>query len=143
MIRPMFRDSLEQPGARHAAWCVLSDPNSAEALARLGWDAIVIDCQHGFVDHLEMLRIVTAVQGTGCAVMVRTAPRDENLIGKALDVGVDGIIAPMINSREDAQWLADLANYPPVGQRSWGRRERWRWPVSARLITSPAPTTSR
>ncbi len=115
-----FRTRLLAGETLYTAWCLLADPNAAEIVARQGWDAVTIDCQHGFVDHLDMLRIIAAVQGAGTNVLVRTAPRDENLIGKALDAGVDGIIAPMINSPADSRWLSDLAKFPPVGERSWG-----------------------
>jgi 4-hydroxy-2-oxoheptanedioate aldolase len=115
-----FRARLQAGETLYTAWCLLSEPNCAELLARQDWDAIVIDCQHGFVDHLDMLRMVTAIHGTGTSALVRTTPHDEGIIGKALDAGVQGVIAPMINNADDARWFALQANYPPVGERSWG-----------------------
>jgi 4-hydroxy-2-oxoheptanedioate aldolase len=37
-----------------------------------------------------------------------------------LDAGASGIIAPMINSVEDARRLAAFTKFPPLGERSWG-----------------------
>lgn len=115
-----FRARLEAGETVYTVWCMLSEPNCAEILARQGWDAVTIDCQHGFIDHLDMLRMVTAVHGAGKYALVRTSPGDEGMIGKALDAGVQGVIAPMINDADDARWLARTAKFPPLGERSWG-----------------------
>ncbi len=115
-----FRQRLQAGETLYTAWCLLAEPNAAEMLGRQEWDAIVLDCQHGYIDHLDVLRMVTAVHGTDTSVLVRSIPNDEGIIGKALDAGVQGIIAPMINTVEDARWFAQASNYPPVGQRSWG-----------------------
>jgi len=39
-----------------------------------------------------------------------------------LDAGAAGILAPMINSRDDAERLVGFTKFPPVGERSWGPR---------------------
>merc|ERR1711978_262498 len=36
------------------------------------------------------------------------------------DAGACGIVAPMINNKEDAQRLVDQCRYAPKGKRSWG-----------------------
>ncbi|MFL6972851.1 MAG: HpcH/HpaI aldolase family protein, partial [Xanthobacteraceae bacterium] len=41
-------------------------------------------------------------------------------ISRALDFGAEGVIAPMINSKDDARALAAFAKFPPIGERSWG-----------------------
>jgi 4-hydroxy-2-oxoheptanedioate aldolase len=45
---------------------------------------------------------------------------DFAMASRALDFGAEGIIAPMINSAEDARQFAAAAKYPPLGERSWG-----------------------
>ena len=39
---------------------------------------------------------------------------------RALDFGAEGIIAPMINTPEDARAYVSFAKFPPLGERSWG-----------------------
>ncbi len=41
---------------------------------------------------------------------------------RLIDAGAAGVIAPMINSRADAERFASFAKFPPVGERSWGPR---------------------
>ena len=45
---------------------------------------------------------------------------DFAVVSRVLDFGAEGVIAPMINTREDARAFAAAAKYPPVGERSWG-----------------------
>lgn len=102
------------------AFCLLPDPSAVEMLARQDWDCVFIDCQHGLIDYADMLAMTVAVQGAGKPVLVRPPLNDEGFIGKVLDAGADAVICPMINSPDDARWLARAANYPPLGERSWG-----------------------
>jgi len=115
-----LRARLEAGDTLYTAWCLLPEPLTAEMLARQDWDCVTLDCQHGFIDYADMLAMVMAIQGAGKPALVRAPLGDEGFIGKALDAGADCIIAPMINTPEDARWFAEASNYPPIGQRSWG-----------------------
>ncbi len=52
--------------------------------------------------------------------MVRVPVADFAFVSRALDVGAEAIIAPMINTPADARQFAAAAKYPPLGERSWG-----------------------
>ena len=41
-------------------------------------------------------------------------------VSRLFDAGVSGVIAPMINTMEDARAFAAYSKYPPMGERSWG-----------------------
>jgi 4-hydroxy-2-oxoheptanedioate aldolase len=41
-------------------------------------------------------------------------------VSRVLDFGAEGVIAPMINTAEDARAFAAAAKFPPIGERSWG-----------------------
>ncbi len=45
---------------------------------------------------------------------------DMAMASRVLDVGAEGVIAPMINTPEEARALVAATKYPPVGERSWG-----------------------
>ena len=45
---------------------------------------------------------------------------DPALPGQALDAGATAVIAPMVNTRAQAELLVRAAKYPPIGARSWG-----------------------
>jgi len=52
--------------------------------------------------------------------IVRVPSNDETWIKRVLDTGCDGIMVPMVKTREDAEKLVRSSKYPPQGQRSVG-----------------------
>jgi 4-hydroxy-2-oxoheptanedioate aldolase len=52
--------------------------------------------------------------------VVRVPLDDWALVSRALDFGAEAVIAPMINTAEDARRFAGVAKFPPAGERSWG-----------------------
>lgn len=103
-----------------AAWVVAPDPAVIETLMREDFGAAVLDMQHGGFD------IAKAAAGVGCCALmgkpalVRVPVGDFATASRMLDAGAAAIIAPMINSVEDARKLVAFTKYPPQGERSWG-----------------------
>ena len=107
----------------------LSIPNSftAEAFGKMGWDAITIDMQHGQSDYSTSISMLQALSSSTSTPMVRVPWSEPGIIMRMLDLGVMGIIAPMINTKEDCEKFVSYCYYPPIGQRSFG-------PMRAQLI---------
>ena len=103
-----------------SGWCSLPYPIVAEMIGREGFAAVTLEAQHGLWDVGGLLTGVAAVRQSGAAPLVRVPVGDFALVSRVLDFGAEGIIAPMINTPEDARALAAAAKYPPVGERSWG-----------------------
>ncbi len=109
------------------AW--LSLPNSfiAEAFGKMGWDSITLDMQHGQHDYQNSISMLQALASSDSLPMVRVPWNEPGIIMKMLDLGAMGVIAPMINSKEDCEKFVSYCYYPPDGQRSFG-------PMRAQLI---------
>ena len=107
----------------------LSIPNSftAEAFGKMGWDAITIDMQHGQTDYSTSVAMLQALSSSTSTPMVRVPWSEPGIIMRMLDLGVLGIIAPMINTKEDCEKFVSYCYYPTIGQRSFG-------PMRAQLI---------
>lgn len=103
-----------------SGWAQLSDPLATEAIAGAGFGAICIDCQHGYAGYDGMKANVLACAAGGAAPIVRMPHGDFAFGARALDMGAEAVIAPMINSAQDAHRLVEVTKYPPVGERSWG-----------------------
>jgi 4-hydroxy-2-oxoheptanedioate aldolase len=101
-------------------WLSTSSPFVAEIMAAQGYDALTIDCQHGFVAYEAATGMLQAMRASGVVPMVRVPWLDPGDIMKALDAGAYGIICPMINTRVDAERLVSYMRYPPHGVRSFG-----------------------
>ena len=80
------------------AW--LSIPNSftAEAFGKMGWDSITIDMQHGQTDYSTSISMLQSLSSSQSTAMVRVPWSEPGIIMRMLDLGVMGIIAPMILS---------------------------------------------
>jgi 4-hydroxy-2-oxoheptanedioate aldolase len=103
-----------------SGWCGLPYPIVAETLGRDGFPAVTLDGQHGLWDLSAIVATIAAVRQGGAAPIVRVPVGDFATVSRVLDFGAEGIIAPMINTPEDARALAAAAKYPPLGERSWG-----------------------
>jgi 4-hydroxy-2-oxoheptanedioate aldolase len=104
----------------YSGWCFLAAPLVAETIAREGFEAVVLDAQHGMWDTASAFTAVAAVSQGGAAPVVRVPLNDFGFVSRALDAGAEAIIAPMINTPTDARAFAAVAKYPPLGERSWG-----------------------
>jgi 4-hydroxy-2-oxoheptanedioate aldolase len=104
-----------------SAWCGLPEPAISGYLAReTGIGAVVLDMQHGVIDFLNATRAIPLVAAAGKPCIPRIPVGDFATASRLLDAGAAGIIAPMINTVEDARRFAAFAKFPPLGERSWG-----------------------
>jgi 4-hydroxy-2-oxoheptanedioate aldolase len=114
-------------------WVLLDSPASTERLARLGYDYVAMDAQHGLFGYSGMLAGLTAIDAGGqSAGMIRVGANDAASIGRALDAGAAGVIVPLINTPEDAAAAVSASRYPPLGIRSYG-------PMRSMLRIGPVP----
>jgi 4-hydroxy-2-oxoheptanedioate aldolase len=97
-------------------------PGVAQALimARVGWDGLIFDWQHGALDFAQIADAIAVVAGAGTPAWVRVAANEPGAIGQLLDAGATGIICPLVESRLDAERLVSACRYPPQGRRSLG-----------------------
>jgi 4-hydroxy-2-oxoheptanedioate aldolase len=106
--------------ASFAAWLSIGDTFSAELLGRAGYDALILDAQHGGTNWDNMGRIIQAVDLTDTPAFVRVPSIDQSGIMRALDLGAAGVIVPMVSNASEARAAAAAMRYPPHGLRSFG-----------------------
>jgi len=104
----------------HSGWCALGAPIVAELVARAGFSAVTLDQQHGLYTMDTTLAGIAMVHAAGSAPLVRVPLGDVAVVSRVLDFGAEGVVAPMINTPEDARRFAAAAKYPPIGERSFG-----------------------
>jgi 4-hydroxy-2-oxoheptanedioate aldolase len=102
------------------SWMSIASPQLAAQLARTGLDGVAIDMQHGMVGFTDANRMITSITAAGKPAIVRILWNEPGLVGQVLDAGASAVIAPMVNSRKEAEALVKAAKYPPKGMRSWG-----------------------
>ena len=92
-------------------------PSVAEMMAAAGYDCLMIDAEHSPIGIETMSAMATAIRSGGAHTLVRVPAMDPVHIKLALDLGVDGIMAPAINSAAEAKALVAACRYPPEGHR--------------------------
>ena len=102
------------------AWSSLPETLTVEALCAAPFDAITLDMQHGGHSDDSVLRCIAPIVAAGKPAVVRIPVGRNDMASRALDFGADAVIAPMINSADDAKAFAAAMKYPPLGERSWG-----------------------
>lgn len=113
-------DRLARGDALLSAWCGLPDPSISGVLAQESFDAVTLDMQHGPITLGEVIRAVPLINAAGKPALARVAVGEFQNVSRLFDAGVSGVIAPMINTMDDARRFAAYAKYPPMGERSWG-----------------------
>ncbi len=113
---------LAAGGGMLTAWIGANDVAIVDALAREAFDAVTLDMQHGGVDFVGATRAILTVALAGKPAIVRVPVGDFACASRLADAGAAAIIAPMINSGEDARRFVEFTKFPPLGGRSWGPR---------------------
>ena len=113
----------------HGGHIFLPNPAMAEAMVCFGYEYLWIDGEHGSYDKGDLLAHITAVNGAGAGAFVRVTANELSMIKPVLEMGPDGIIAPMVNSAEEAAAFISNCTYPPKGTRGFGPRRASRYGV--------------
>ncbi len=117
-----FKKRLAEGGVAIGAWLSLTDPAAAEILGGTGFDYLIIDTEHGAWDLQPLQTAIMALNGTDTVPIVRAPWNDHVRIKQLLDLGVEGILAPMVRTVEECRDLVAACRYPPVGKRGFGPR---------------------
>ena len=103
-----------------SAWCGIQEPSIAGLLAREAFDAVTLDAQHGMIDFAATVRAIPLIAAAGKPAIARIPVGEFGMASRLLDAGASAVIAPMINTVEDARRFASFIKFPPLGERSWG-----------------------
>lgn len=97
----------------------LPDPATLEVLSVAGFDFVVLDMEHSGIGISRLECLIAAGRAAGLVVLVRTLGSDPALIGKVLDMGAHGIMAPHVDTPERAREVVRAARYSPAGNRGF------------------------
>jgi 4-hydroxy-2-oxoheptanedioate aldolase len=125
----LFKQQLAAGQAQVGLWLALADPYAAEVLATIGYDWLLIDGEHAPNDLRQVLAQLQAVAPYASHPIVRPVTGDAALIKQYLDIGVQTLLVPMVETGEQAIALVQATRYPPHGIRGVGsglaRVSRW------------------
>ena len=100
-------------------WLSLASPYSSELLSDVGFDWLLIDAEHGPNDIPTILSQAQTIGGR-TNVVVRPPMSEAWMIKQVLDLGVQTLLIPMIESVDHAKAVIAATLYPPKGIRGVG-----------------------
>jgi 4-hydroxy-2-oxoheptanedioate aldolase len=115
-----FRARLTAREPLYGAWSSIPSPLSVRLLAAAGVDYVVVDLQHGGATEHDLPGLTSAIRLAGATPIGRVRHAHPADIGRALDLGCEGVIVPNVNSAAQAREAAGACRYPPTGYRSGG-----------------------
>lgn len=90
---------------------------NTELAARAGFDYVIIDLEHGMGSERDVLSQVHAISALPCAPVVRTESHDRPRVHRLLDLGVQGVMFPRVNTAAEATACVAAMRYQPEGER--------------------------
>lgn len=115
-----FKKAIKSEIAQIGLWLGLANSYTAELLAGAGFDWLLIDAEHSPNDLRTILEQLQAIAPYPVVPIVRPPWPDSVRIKQILDLGVQTILAPMIDTAEQAKEVVAATRYPPQGIRGVG-----------------------
>lgn len=124
-----FLRRLRAGEVQYGIFSGLTDTVAAEICAGAGFDWLLFDSEHAPNDLRTLLHQIQAVAASGTPVLVRPESHDASSIPRLLDLGVQTLLAPMVETADQAASVVASVRYPPAGVRGLGsslaRASRW------------------
>ncbi|MFO8045995.1 MAG: 4-hydroxy-2-oxoheptanedioate aldolase [Halomonas sp.] len=124
-----FKQRLLRGESLTGVWLGLASPYVAELAATAHFDWLLLDGEHAPNDLASLLGQLQAIAPYVSAPVVRPPQGDTALLKQYLDIGVQNLLIPMVETAEQAAELVAATRYPPRGVRGMGsvlaRASRW------------------
>ena len=90
----------------------------ALAAKTCGYDAINVDLEHSVISESAAAQICITAQNVGVTPLVRIPNHDAHYATRILDAGALGIVAPHVNTADEARAIVRACKFAPQGERS-------------------------
>lgn len=124
-----LRDQIDAGAVTIGSWVQLGDESLVEMMATGPFDWLCIDLEHTTIAIDQCGKIIRVADLAGVPALVRLSGHDPAQIKRVLDAGATGIIAPMVNTADEAAAVVAAATYPPAGVRGVGLARAQRYGV--------------
>lgn len=92
-------------------------PGLPAIVAATGAEFILFDMEHTGASFETIKAQCAGCRGLGLAPLVRVPATEYHFIARVLDVGAHGVMIPMVETKEQAEFIVSCASYPPKGRR--------------------------
>ena len=92
-------------------------PQLVEMLGHLGFDWVLLDCEHGSLSPDGVEVMVMAAEAAGITPIARPAINTPEAIMQVLDRGAMGVQVPHVNTAAEARRTVEAVKFHPLGAR--------------------------
>ena len=124
MIQNRLKQALLEKQLQVGCWLSLGSHTATEICASAGFDWVLVDMEHAPNDVPQVLHLLHAAAAYPGSIMVRTYWNDTVLIKRLLDLGVQSLLMPNVQTVEEAQRAVAAVRYPPRGVRGVSANSR-------------------
>ncbi|WCK54574.1 aldolase/citrate lyase family protein [Aneurinibacillus sp. Ricciae_BoGa-3] len=116
----MLKDKIINNVDAVGIWQRIPSSMVAEIISLTAIDFVSIDMEHGAIDIADLRTIVPIYTSQGIPTVLRIASQHAAFISKVLDLGIDGVMVPQIQTAEEARAIVEYSKYAPLGKRGLG-----------------------
>ena len=99
---------------------MLPSPHVVDMAGRLGFDWVLLDCEHGSITPEGLETMVMAAEASGITPIARPPTNTPDAVLRVMDRGVLGVQVPHVNTADDAKRAVESVKYYPLGSRGLG-----------------------
>ena len=127
-----FKRALAEKRAQIGLWLGLAGNYSTEICAGAGFDWLLIDNEHAPNDLQSTLQQAQIIAGYPATHAIARIPVGHGNVGTALlkqylDIGIQTVLVPMVDTPQQATEIVRAMRYPPDGFRGMGGARASRW----------------
>ncbi|MCW5652870.1 aldolase/citrate lyase family protein [Hydrogenophaga sp.] len=119
-----FKQALLAGQRQIGLWSHLCNHISAEILAGCGFDWLLLDMEHSPNELPDLLPQLMAMRGGSASAIVRPPWNDMVTFKRLLDIGVQTLLVPYVQTAQEAAQAVSQTRYPPEGVRGFAGAPR-------------------
>lgn len=95
-------------------------PGIGHMLKNAGCDFVLFDCEHSGFHNETIKSVIRYFEAADLPAIIRVPSREYHHIARALDMGAEGLMAPMVGNADEAEAIVRSVKYGPRGARGVG-----------------------
>lgn len=118
MTQNIMKEMAQTRRAKLGTFLVeFNTPGIGQIMKAAGCEYVLLDMEHSGFNFESLKSMLRYMQSAELPTIVRVPSRNYNHIARALDMGAEGLMLPMVSSGEEAAQIVAHAKYPSQGHR--------------------------
>ena len=93
-------------------------PGIGHILKAAGCDFVLVDMEHSGLGLDALKKTLRYLEAAGLPAIIGMPTKEPHYVSRALDLGAEGVMSPMVSSAHDVRESLNKVKFPPHGQRA-------------------------